>query len=131
MLCIETKENFGHSYCTDIDIFVQKSREAFLDGATVDQEKWPIMSCCCHHDPWHILVAPWNRDIGIVVLSLSVIEKGIRDDAPYLGACYGFNLEKVSHCPSERVLERGESLLKSSSTLQLLTAVCNDLPSLQ
>jgi hypothetical protein len=69
MLCVEIGNYLGHAYCTDINVFVQKSREAFLDGSAVDHEERPIMASCCHHNPGHILVASWNRDVGVMVLS--------------------------------------------------------------
>jgi hypothetical protein len=79
MLCVGIGEKAGRSYCADVDVLVQKPREAFLDGATVDHEKWSIMSGCSYNDPRHILVAPRYRDIRVMMLPWSVLEKGIEN----------------------------------------------------
>jgi hypothetical protein len=59
----------------DVDGLLQCLRVTWHDGAAVYHERWPIVSRECHDYAWHVLVAAWDGDAGVVVL----------------GACYGFD----------------------------------------
>ncbi len=56
----DLRVNLNRPYCTDVDVLVQKSREAFLDGSAVDHEKWSVVSCCSNHYARHVFVTAWN-----------------------------------------------------------------------